>query len=225
MKQIADGLYQLKGFPPNMFNAYLMGDVLVDSATRFARRRILRQLDGREVTAHALTHAHPDHQGSSDAVCAKLGLPYWVGERDVEAAEGGGPAILRKQPGHPRNRFSARFLAGPGRQVDRVLREGDELAAGFEVIETPGHSLGHLSFWRESDRALILGDVLFGMHPSTGVPGLHEPPVPFTPDPPRNRESARRLAPLEPALVCFGHGPPLRDARRFVDFVQGLPAS
>jgi hypothetical protein len=37
-------------------------------------------------------------------------------------------------------------------------------------------------------------------------------------------ESARRLVELEPALACFGHGPPLRDARKFVQVIQGLPA-
>jgi hydroxyacylglutathione hydrolase len=222
MKQIADGLYQLKGFPPNIMNVYLVGDVLVDAATRHAERRILRQLEGRDVTAHALTHAHPDHQGASHAVCTKLGIPYWVGEGDVEAAQGGGPVIVRKQPGHPRNRISARLFAGPGHPVDRVLQEGDEVG-GFRVIAVPGHSAGHVAYWRESDRALVLGDVLFGLHPLTGVPGLHEPPKEFTPDPAQNRESARKLAPLEPALVCFGHGPPLRDTRRFLDFVESLP--
>lgn len=43
------------------------------------------------------------------------------------------------------------------------------------------------------------------------------------PDPARNRQSARKLAALEPALVCFGHGPPLRDTQRFVEFVAALP--
>ena len=58
------------------------------------------------------------------------------------------------------------------------------------------------------------------MNVMTGIPGLHEPRVEFTPDPARNRESARRLAALEPALVCFGHGPPLRDTRKFVQFAD-----
>jgi hypothetical protein len=57
----------------------------------------------------------------------------------------------------------------------------------------------------------------------TGVPGLHEPPTVFTPDPPRNRQSARRLALLEPALTCFGHGAPLRDPRRLAEFCDRLP--
>jgi glyoxylase-like metal-dependent hydrolase (beta-lactamase superfamily II) len=80
-----------------------------------------------------------------------------------------------------------------------------------------------VAFWRESDRTLICGDVLNNMHLVTGIPGLHEPPVAFTADPARNRESARRLAELEPALACFGHGPPLRDTRRFTEFVAALP--
>jgi glyoxylase-like metal-dependent hydrolase (beta-lactamase superfamily II) len=69
---------------------------------------------------------------------------------------------------------------------------------------------------------LVLGDVLNGMHLLTGIPGLHEPPRIFTPDPARNRDSARKLAALEPALVCFGHGPPVRDTAKFVAFVDGL---
>jgi hydroxyacylglutathione hydrolase len=87
----------------------------------------------------------------------------------------------------------------------------------------PGHSPGHVAYWRESDRVLILGDVLNNMNLVTGIPGLREPPVAFTTDPAQNRESARRLAALEPALVCFGHGPPLRDTRRLVDFAESLP--
>jgi hypothetical protein len=69
----------------------------------------------------------------------------------------------------------------------------------------------------------VLGDVLNGMNLLTGITGLHEPPRIFTPDPARNRESARRLATLEPALVCFGHGLPVRDTPKFVEFVDALP--
>lgn len=65
MRELADDLYLLAGFPPNAINVYLMGDVLIDAGTRHARGRILRQLSARTVNAHALTHAHPDHQGAS----------------------------------------------------------------------------------------------------------------------------------------------------------------
>jgi glyoxylase-like metal-dependent hydrolase (beta-lactamase superfamily II) len=107
--------------------------------------------------------------------------------------------------------------------VSRVLREGDEVA-GFTVLDTPGHTRGHVSFWRESDRVLILGDVLNNMNLFTGIPGLNQPPALFTTDPVRNRASIRRLAALRPALACFGHGAPLRDPDKLADFAAQLPA-
>jgi hydroxyacylglutathione hydrolase len=220
VKQLADGLHQLAGFPPNAINVYLMGDVVVDAGSRHAARRILRQLRGRRVTAHALTHAHPDHQGSSARLCRELGVPYWCGDGDVAAAQSGD--IVRYQPDRPINRVMHALMSGPGHPVERPLREGDEVA-GFTVLEVPGHSAGHVAYWRETDRAVVLGDVINNMDVRTGIPGLHEPRRVFTPDPARNRVSARRLAALEPALICFGHGAPLRDTARFVDFVAGLP--
>jgi hydroxyacylglutathione hydrolase len=222
MKQLAEDVYLLHGMPPNAINVYLVGDVLIDAATRQAERRIMRQIADRTVTAHALTHAHPDHQGSSHAVCERLGIPLWCGQGDIPAMETPGGIKNSQAPGWL-NRFQARFWTGPPHPVARALQEGDEVA-GFTVLEVPGHSRGHVAYWRESDRVLILGDVLNGMNVRTGRPGLHEPPTIFTPDPPRNRESARRLAALEPALACFGHGPPLRDPRKLADFASRLPS-
>ena len=220
MEQLAEDLYQLRGFPPNAINVWLMGDVIVDAASRHAGRRILRQVEGRPVTAHALTHAHPDHQGASREICRRLGIPYWVPEADVPVAETGDFGAYQETR-FP-SQISRAAFGGPGHPVDRRLNEGDEVA-GFQVLHVPGHTDGHVAYWRESDRSLILGDVLNNMHLLTGVKGLREPPDAFTPDPARNRDSARRLAELEPALVLFGHGAPLRDTRRFVDFVSSLP--
>jgi hydroxyacylglutathione hydrolase len=221
VKEVAPGVWQLAGFPPNLINVFLLEDVLIDAATRHAGRRILRELRGREVGAHALTHAHPDHQGASKEVCEQLEVPFWVGEHDADAAER--PELIdERQPDHPITRFFFRSMHGPGRRVDRKLREGDEVA-GFSVIDAPGHSAGHVAFFRKSDRVLVLGDVLNDADIFTGIPGLREPKPYFTPDPAENRRSARKLAALEPELVLFGHGPPLRDTRKFVEFVQGLP--
>lgn len=221
MRQLAEDVQLLSGRPPNTINVYLVGDVLIDAGTRQAEGRIMRQLQGRAVSAHALTHAHPDHQGSSHAVCERLGIPLWCGEGDVPAMETPG-AI--KNPKAPRllNWAQERFWTGPPHPVARVLHEGDEVA-GFTVLETPGHSRGHVSFWREADRVLIVGDVLGNMNFITGIPGLNTPPDLFTPDPARNRESARRLAELRPALACFGHGAPLRDPDKLAAFVAKLP--
>jgi hydroxyacylglutathione hydrolase len=221
VRQLADGVWQLRGFPPDAINVYLVEDVLIDAGTRHAGRRILKQLEGHTVSAHALTHAHPDHQGASDEVCGKLRIPYWVGEKDVPFAEQ--PSKLEEnQPRHPYTWFGRKYFVGPGRNVDRSLRDGDEVA-GFKVLDVPGHSPGHIAFWRESDGVLILGDVLNNVNIVTGARGLHEPPWFVSADPAENRRSARKLAKLEPKLALFGHGPRLRDTRRFVEFVNALP--
>jgi hydroxyacylglutathione hydrolase len=221
MRELADGLWQLKGWPRDAINVYVAGDVLIDAATKQAERRIFRQISGRKLSAHALTHAHPDHQGCSHAVCERLGIPLWCGRGDVRAMETTGGISNSQAPGWL-NALQQRFWTGPPHPVSRALDEGDEVA-GFTVLESPGHSPGQVAYWRESDRVLILGDVLNGINVRTGRRGLHEPPDVFTADPPRNRESARRLAELRPRLTCFGHGPPWRDPGKLAEFVASLP--
>ncbi len=211
MKELADGVWQLDGFPPNGINVYLLEDVLIDSGTVLDRRRVLGALAGRKLSAHAITHAHLDHFGSSRAVCEQFGVPMWCGAADVEMVEAG------KMLG-PRGMV---LPAAPKVDVDRGLVEDDEVA-GFKVLDTPGHSPGHVSYWRDSDRVLVCGDVIWGCNPfiNSGPP---REPFPFaSPDAAQNRDSARRLAALEPALVCFGHGAPLRDTARFQAVVAKL---
>ncbi len=204
MQTLAPDVHQLRGFPPHTINAYLVDGVLVDAGTPAARRRILGELSGHQVTAHVVTHAHPDHFGSSHAVCEALSLPLWTGERDVAAVEAGRP-----EPAKGRlPELMAKMPMPPGHPVARRLREGDEVGS-FTALDVPGHSPGHIALWRESDRTLICGDVFFNL------PRLGPPPGFLTADPARNRASMRRLAALRPALVLFGHGPPLRDPERF----------
>jgi hydroxyacylglutathione hydrolase len=222
MKQLAQDVYLLDGFPPYAINVYVIGDVLVDAATRHAGGRILRQLRGRDIRTHVVTHAHPDHQGASHQVCEALGIPLWCGERDAAAIEDG--KIMERQPRHPINVLIGRAFPGPAHPVARRLNEGDEVA-GFEVLDTPGHSAGHIALWRAGDRTLICGDVFTNMDTITGIPGLHEPKPFFTPDPRTNRDSMRRLAALEPELVLFGHGRPLRDPAKLRAFAAKLPHS
>ncbi len=221
MRQLAEDVHQLSGWPRNAINVYLLDDVLLDAATRQGEQRIMRQLAGCKLSAHALTHAHPDHQGSSHAICTRLQIPLWCGQGDVPAMETPGGVYNSQAPTWV-NRLQRRFWTGPAHPVARALVEGDEVAS-FTVLEVPGHSRGHLAYWRERDRVLILGDVLNNVNVRTGVPGLHEPPAVFTPDPIRNRASARRLAALRPQLTCFGHGAPLRDPGKLADFVDRLP--
>jgi len=203
MRALASGVWQLDGRPPNAINVYLVGDVLVDAGTPAARKRILRELDGTTVATHVVTHAHPDHFGSSHAVCEALDVPLWAGANDAEAIETATPAPSDTKVG----RLLAKGKMPPAHPVARRLREGDEVA-GFVVLDVPGHSPGHIALWRESDRTLVAGDVFFNL------PRLGAPPGFLTFDPAQNRASMRRLAELRPALALFGHGPPLRDPER-----------
>ena len=220
MIELAPDVHWLPLVPPYSINAYLIGDVLIDSGTRLHRWLLPRLLHQHPVRCHALTHAHPDHQGSSHAICNALNVPLWCGASEAPAVEGGTtPELL---PPTLLNRTIHGLFAGPAHPVERVLREGDTIG-DLEVIETPGHSPGHISFWRERDRTLIVGDVIVNCHPLTNKIELQEPLVTFTPDPALNRQSARKLAALRPRLVCFGHGPPLRDGDAFCRFVEQLP--
>lgn len=229
MKELAPGVWHLDGWPPNMVNAYLLEEVLIDAGVRSDTGRILRQLGGRTISAHALTHAHPDHMGASHAVCERFGVPFWVGARDADAAASTGALAASLHEGSvagvpiaPLVKLFVAAQVAAGHPVSRRLREGDEVA-GFQVLDTPGHTPGHICFWRERDRVLIAGDVVWNFQFAAGWPGMAEPLGPASTDPALNRESARRIAALRPELVCFGHGPPLRDPSRFADFVNGLP--
>lgn len=218
MQKVADDLWLLDGMPPFAVNIFLAGDTLIDAGTRFAEKRIVRQVSKLDLAAHALTHAHSDHQGSTHAICERFEIPLMCGENEAEFMESVG---LAPAPPGKWNNFTKKNWAGPPHPVDRRLKEGDEVA-GFKVIDVPGHSPGHIAFFRESDRVVIVGDVVTNMDLRTGIPGLYEPPSYATLDPALNRDSARKLAALEPELVCFGHGRPLADPSRFAKFVESL---
>jgi len=214
LTRASDDVFQLALLPRSGINAYLVGDVLVDAGLPLDAGRIIKTLAGHTVVTHVLTHAHGDHAGGSKRVSDTLGVPVWCGAGDAEAVQAGKPVAA--------SRLQSLFGWKPV-AVARELREGDEIGPGFTVLDTPGHSPGHIALWRERDRALICGDVFLNMNVYTTAPGLHEPPRAFTVDPARNRESARRLSELEPQLVLFGHGQPLRDPAKLAAFARSLP--
>lgn len=110
---------------------------VVDPATP---QPVIDALERRQWPLHYIfnTHHHSDHVG------ANLALKQHYGCSIVGAAED-----------------SARI---PG--IDRRVREGDTTALGrhrFDIIETPGHTVGHIVFHCPDSRALFCGDTLFSM--------------------------------------------------------------
>ncbi|MFL5339678.1 MAG: MBL fold metallo-hydrolase [Gemmataceae bacterium] len=217
MQLIAPGVHLLNGLPFHAINVYLMEDVLIDAATRWQAPHILNQLRHRPPGAVALTHCHPDHQGAAWHVCRRFGVPLACHAADVPAMEGRGPM----QPKTFIVETLGRFIAGPACRVGRVLRDGDEVA-GFRVVHAPGHTPGHVIYFRESDRVAIAGDVLANMSFVTRRPGLRRPPNIFCTDPSQNCRSIELLADLRPRLVCFGHGPPLTKTEQLQWFVERM---
>jgi len=212
MRQIADDVWHLPLAPRDSVNAYILGDVLVDAGIKPMGGKAVAAARERGVTSHALTHAHLDHAGGSARVVRELGLDgLAVGVLDAPAVRDG----ASEPPPHvagPLKGVARRIGSFPVSPVARELREGDLVGPGFVVLDVPGHSPGHVAFWREADGVLIAGDVFFNMNPLTTVPGLRQPLKAPTTDPALNRRSMRRIAELQPSIVGFGHGPVVHDA-------------
>ncbi len=214
-ERVAAEVWQIALAPHQGVNVYLAGDVLIDCGTRWDGRRISRALAGVRPSMVALTHGHPDHQGAAAFLTRAFQCPLACHEADRAAVEGRTPMT----PPARGIRFLSNLLAGPRCPVDRVLREGDEVG-GLRVVETPGHTMGHLCFFRESDGLAIAGDLASNINVFTLQPGLREPPWFFSENVELNRRSILKLVDLHPSVVCFSHGPPVRDAdllRAFAD--------
>lgn len=221
MKKIAKDVYQIPLFPRNAINCYLIEDVLIDAGIKTSANKILKAIKNKSVTKHALTHAHADHQGSSKIICETLNIPLLCSEPEKEFAENGNVTLEYPNPNHFISKFQKNFWSGKGHLVSQTLKEGDQIG-GFTVIETPGHSSGHLSFFREKDGVLIVGDVMTNMNLLTTKVGLYEPPNLFNKDKEINRKSILKLASLKPKILCFGHGPVLFNNGELEKFSKGF---
>jgi hydroxyacylglutathione hydrolase len=219
VKYLAPGVWRLDELPRPLINVYVAEDVLIDAGRRWDSRRIAKQTEGLPLSLLALTHVHPDHQGCAKEICQARGIPLACHEDDVDAMEGRRAVAATAAP---LAKFFGRLWQGPPHEVGRVLREGDEVA-GFRVVHAPGHAPGEVIFFREHDRVAICGDVIRNITYVSLRAKLAEPPGDLTPDPAENRNSIRKLAALEPALILPGHGPEVTDMAAFQRFVAGLP--
>ena len=75
MREVTSGVWQIPLAPRNAVNAYLAGERLIDAGTSRLGSKLPQRLSGHRVSAHVLTHAHPDHAGGSKAVCVLTSDP------------------------------------------------------------------------------------------------------------------------------------------------------
>ncbi|MDV3875235.1 MBL fold metallo-hydrolase [Elizabethkingia anophelis] len=219
LRQIAPEVFQISLMPRNSINCYIIEGILVDSGIRSSYNTVKKALQKTPVYQHILTHAHADHQGCSDQICAEFEIPLLCHPDEVFRTETGMVTNDYSTPQHWVAKLQQKYWAGQGHKVERTIAENDRIG-NFQVIETPGHSPGHISLFRERDGVLIIGDAATNMNLLTTATGLRLPPNIFTSDQQRNIKSLQKLAKLDPAIICFGHGPVMRNTdRKFEKFV------
>jgi glyoxylase-like metal-dependent hydrolase (beta-lactamase superfamily II) len=94
-------------------------------------------------------------------------------------------------------------------QVDEILTDGQILLVlgGLQVVETPGHSPSHLSYYVPSVRVLFCGDSM-----KSNNNGLYTSRLRNNWNQSQADESVKKLSTLGAQIVCPGHGPVVKDA-------------
>ena len=215
--------------PTLISNAYLVGDdsswVLVDACTPGNEGRIRRAAErrfgrGSRPRAILLTHGHFDHAGSAGPLADAFGVPIFAHRLELPYLTGQAhyPPFNLSPPGFFTRiaRFFPTSTVNLGTRVAALEPEqGVPGLPDWEMIETPGHTPGHVSFFRRGDGALLAGDAVTTMNLDSFVDTIARrrrvcrPPVPATSNWNDARRSVELLAALRPSLIAAGHGLPM----------------
>jgi glyoxylase-like metal-dependent hydrolase (beta-lactamase superfamily II) len=247
-RAIAEGVFYV---PLGGCNVYLVGSaaqwVLIDTGWPKSAepiRMAAESLFGPDARPAAIliTHAHPDHVGSAAELARLWGAPIYAPRDDLPYLEGG---ILPDELLDPIGRvFNPVTRVLPRRTVERMTAsrlKGAVLALpgpesgvpglpDWEYIHVPGHSPGHVVFFRRRDRVLIAGDVVLTA-PLWGslsvIQRLSPPPKFVSWNWERTKTAAVTISELEPRVLAPGHGVPMSgvrvadDLRRFAERFSG----
>ena len=175
-----------------------------------------------------LTHCHPDHSGAARALAVEWGCRVHMHPLELPIAHGDF-AAMQAMAG-PLDRWvvlpTLRAIGARRREAILARNSIADLTEPFDVsdhppglpgwtfVPTPGHTPGHMAYFRPQDRVLISGDALVTLLVNSvgGLvlqrPGLSGPPWYTTWSREAASSSLRTLAGLEPSLVGGGHGLP-----------------
>jgi glyoxylase-like metal-dependent hydrolase (beta-lactamase superfamily II) len=217
--KIVDNIYLVPGV---VANPYILVDpdglTVVDTGLPGSQKKILAYITSlgktaRDVKRILLTHSDLDHVGGLAALQKLTGAHTYASQVEANAIAAGRASRQINPSGISLRRvmFSLLrpFMKASPFQVDEILVDSQVLPAlgGLRVIETNGHTPGHISFFVPVPGVLFTGDSLV-----TDENGIHGSRPGLTWDDARAREAERKQAALGARIVCPGHGPVIMDA-------------
>jgi len=225
-------------------NAYLVGSasswVVVDCGIPGSDRAIVRAAAKRfgpdsAPKAIVLTHGHFDHAGAAPVLSDRWSVPVYAHKLEFPFLTGRShyPPLDGTPPGFfcwLSRFFPTRTVLLDGRLAELDLARLPQGLEDWECLPTPGHTMGHVAFFRRQDGVLLAGDAVTTMDLDSVTGTLLKrrricrPPVPATMDWVQARRSVELLASLRPQGVAAGHGAPIPNAAdELVRFAKNFP--
>ncbi|MFC5271426.1 MBL fold metallo-hydrolase [Adhaeribacter terreus] len=225
MKIIFVNVYFVRGSEGPSGNWVLVDAGLYGSAQRI--KKVAEAHFGKDARPSAiiLTHGHFDHVGALKELALEWNVPIYANHLEIPYLTGlssypppdpsvGGGAMAYMSFMYPKKPINVGGLVQP-LPTDGSVPGLPE----WRWFHTPGHSPGHVSFFRERDRTLIVGDAVVTRKPESALavltddPEICGPPTYFTPDWAAARQSVEAIAALQPNVIASGHGVPMRGER------------
>jgi hydroxyacylglutathione hydrolase len=193
-------IYSLPGqqYDSNIYVIVGKVPTIIDTGTGFHTKQVVDSMRKivplNQIQQILLTHEHFDHVGGvQDIVIASKGTASIFASKAVVSKLAEGKSTF------------AEMLGGkmPKIKIDVPLSDGEHITIGnetYEILTTPGHSIGSLCFYGKKSHMLFSGDTIF----AHGGFGRYDfPGGDFT----TLLNSVTRLASLEIRNLYPGHGP------------------